>query len=226
MQLTYLGHSCFLMETAGKRIIIDPFISGNELAEVVKADDIKADYILLTHGHQDHILDAEKIAKNNNAVIVSNFEIATYYEKMGLKSHPMNHGGSWKFDFGTVKYTPAIHSSSFPDGTYAGNPGGFVINNEEGTYYFSGDTSLDMNMKLIPLLNPGLTFAVLPIGNNFTMDIEEAIYASDFLGCNRIIGCHFDTFGYIKIDKEEARRRFAERDKELVIMEIGEKSEF
>lgn len=226
MKLTYYGHSCFLIETGGKRIIIDPFISGNELAKSIDVSKIEADYILLTHGHQDHVLDVEKIAENTKALIISNYEIATYYENKGYKSHPMNHGGSWKFDFGAVKYTPAIHSSSFADGSYAGNPGGFVISNEEGNYYFAGDTSLDMNMKLIPLLYSELTFAVLPIGSNFTMDINEAIFASDFLQCNRIIGCHFDTFGYIKIDSDNAKSLFREKDKELILMKIGEKLEF
>ncbi len=226
MNLTYYGHSCFLIETAGKRIIIDPFISGNELAKSIDVSKIEVNYILLTHGHQDHILDVEAIADNTNAVIVSNYEVATYFEKKGYTVHPMNHGGSWKFDFGAVKYTPAIHSSSFPDGTYAGNPGGFVISNAEGNFYFAGDTSLDMNMKLIPLLFSELTFAVLPIGSNFTMDINEAIFASDFLNCSRIIGCHYDTFGYIKIDADAAKKQFKEKDKDLILMRIGEKLEF
>ena len=125
-------------------ILVDPFISGNPKASQIDLEAIKADYILLTHAHQDHILDAEVIAKRTGATIVSNFEIVSHYQKMGLNGHPMNHGGSWKFDFGTVKYVNAIHTSSFPDGTYGGQPGGFIIKGEHKTIYIAGDTALDL----------------------------------------------------------------------------------
>ena len=220
MKITFYGQSSLGIEVAGKNIIVDPFISGNDLAKNINIDELKADYILVTHAHQDHVLDVETIAKRTGATIVSNAEIATYYEKKGFKSHPMNHGGSWKFDFGTVKYVSAIHSSAFPDGTYGGNPGGFVIESEHKNVYIAGDTALTFDMKLIPLRTK-LDLAILPIGNNFTMDIDDAIIASDFVECDKVLGCHYDTFGYIKIDHEEAKKKFFDKGKDLMLLEIG-----
>lgn len=220
MKITFYGQSSLGIEVAGKNIIVDPFISGNEMASHIDSSELKADYILVTHAHGDHVLDVEAIAKRTGATIVSNAEIATYYEKKGFKSHPMNHGGSWKFDFGSVKYVTAIHSSSFPDGTYGGNPGGFVIESEHKNIYIAGDTALTFDMKLIPLRTK-LDLAILPIGNNFTMDIEDAIIASDFVECDKILGYHYDTFGYIKIDHEEAKKKFFDKGKDLMFLEIG-----
>lgn len=220
MKITFYGQSSLGIEVAGKNIIVDPFISANEMASHINIDELKADYILVTHAHQDHVLDVEAIAKRTGATIVSNAEIATYYEKKGFKSHPMNHGGSWKFDFGSVKYVSAIHSSSFPDGTYGGNPGGFVIESEHKNVYIAGDTALTFDMKLIPLRTK-LDLAILPIGNNFTMDIDDAIIASDFVECDKVLGCHYDTFGYIKIDHEEAKKKFFDKGKDLMLLEIG-----
>jgi len=224
MKITFYGQSSLGIEVAGKNIIVDPFISANEMASHINIDELKADYILVTHAHGDHTLDVEAIAKRTGATIVSNAEIATYYEKKGFKSHPMNHGGSWKFDFGNVKYVSAIHSSSFNDGTYGGNPGGFVIESEHKNVYIAGDTALTFDMKLIPLRTK-LDLAILPIGNNFTMDVEDAIIASDFVECDKILGCHYDTFGYIKIDQEEAKKKFFDRGKDLMLLEIGESLE-
>lgn len=220
MKITFYGQSSLGIEVAGKYIIVDPFISGNEMASHIDSNELKADYILVTHAHGDHVLDVEAIATRTGATIVSNAEIATYYEKKGFKSHPMNHGGSWKFDFGSVKYVTAIHSSSFPDGTYGGNPGGFVIESEHKNIYIAGDTALTFDMKLIPLRTK-LDLAILPIGNNFTMDIEDAIIASDFVECDKILGYHYDTFGYIKIDHEEAKKKFFDKGKDLMLLEIG-----
>jgi len=223
MKLTYLGHGGFIIETAGKTLVFDPFISPNELAnDKIDIASIKADYVLLTHGHQDHVADAEAIAKANDAPIISNFEIVSWYGEKGLKGHPMNHGGKWEFDFGTVRYVNAVHSSVLPDGTYGGNPGGFVITTVDGTFYFAGDTALTMDMKLIPMLYPKLDFAILPIGDNFTMDYETATFASDFIECDNIIGCHYDTFGYIKIDHKAAKNHFESKSKSLILPEIGE----
>jgi L-ascorbate metabolism protein UlaG (beta-lactamase superfamily) len=221
MKITFYGHAALGIEIKGKHIVVDPFISANPKASQIDVNSLKADYILLTHAHQDHILDVETIAKNTNAVIVSNWEIATYYSNKGFQSHPMNHGGSWDFDFGKVKYVNAIHSSSFPDGTYGGNPGGFVIEGEHKNIYISGDTALTMDMKLIPMRTK-LDLAVFPIGNNFTMDVEDAIMAADFVECDKIIGCHYDTFGYIEIDKDEAKKKFFQAGKDLMLLEIGE----
>ena len=221
MQITFLGHATLLIETAGKRLLVDPFISGNEKVDgKIDIKDLKSDYILVTHAHQDHTLDVEEIGKMSNATVVSNFEIATYFENKGLKAHPMNHGGNWKFDFGTLKYVNAIHTSSFADGTYGGQPGGFILSSEGKHIYIAGDTALTMDMKLIPM-SYQLDLAVLPIGDNFTMGVDDALLASDFVECPRILGCHYDTFGYIVIDHDQAIQKFSKKGKELILLEIG-----
>ena len=224
MKITFYGHASLGIEVAGKHILVDPYISANPKASHIDVHALKADYILITHAHQDHILDVEAIAKHTNATIVSNAEIAGHFSKKGLKSHPMNHGGSWKFDFGTVKFVNAIHSSSFPDGSYGGNPGGFVIEGEHKNIYIAGDTALTMDMKLIPMRTK-LDLAILPIGNNFTMDIDDAIIASDFVECDKILGYHYDTFGYIEINHEQAIKKFFDKGKDLMLLKIGENVE-
>ncbi|MCK4562899.1 MAG: metal-dependent hydrolase [Flavobacteriaceae bacterium] len=220
MKITFLGHASLAIEVANKHIIVDPFISGNELAKHIDINSLKADYILITHAHQDHILDVEAIAKRTGAKIVSNFEIVNHFETIGISGHPMNHGGSWQFDFGKVTYTNAIHTSSFPDGSYGGQPGGFILETKEGNIYIAGDTALTMDMKLIPMQTK-LDLAILPIGDNFTMGIESAVIASDFVQCNKILGYHYDTFGYIEIDHKKAMDTFKKKDKELILLDIG-----
>ncbi|MBP94218.1 MAG: metal-dependent hydrolase [Flavobacteriaceae bacterium] len=224
MKITFYGHASLGIEVDGVHILVDPFISGNENAKHIDISTLKADYILLTHAHQDHILDVETIAKNTDAVIVSNFEIVTHFQNKGFEGHPMNHGGTWDFEFGEVKYVNAIHTSSFPDGSYGGQPGGFVIEGEHKNIYIAGDTALTMDMKLIPLRTK-LDLAILPIGDNFTMGIDDAILASDFVQCDKVLGYHYDTFGYIEIDHEVAKRKFFEKDKDLMLLEIGESLE-
>lgn len=221
MKITFYGHACIGIEVSGKHIIVDPFITGNPKAVHINIDDIRADFILLTHAHSDHTLDVETIAIKNNSVIVSGYEVAVYYGNKGFKYHPLNHGGSWQFDFGKVKYVAAIHSSSFADGTYGGNPGGFVIEGEHKNIYISGDTALTMDMKLIPMRTK-LDLAVFPIGNNFTMDVDDAIMAADFVDCDKILGCHYDTFGFIVINHDEAKKKFFDAGKDLMLLEIGE----
>jgi len=222
MKITFYGQNSLALEIGNKHIIVDPFITGNDLSkDKVDINDLKADYILLTHAHQDHILDAEAIAKNTGAKIVSNYEIANHYGDKGFEVHPMNHGGSWDFDFGRVKYVNALHTSSFPDGKYGGQPGGFVIETDSGNIYIAGDTALTLDMKLIPMRTK-IDLAVLPIGNNFTMGVEDAIIASDFIECNRILGCHYDTFGFIEIDHDDAKKKFADKGKDLLLLDIGE----
>jgi len=220
MKITFYGHASLGIEVGGKTIIVDPFISPNPKAAHIDINALKADYILLTHAHGDHIADVETIAKNTNATIVSNAEIAGYYAQKGFTTHPMNHGGSWNFDFGKVKYVQAVHSSSFPDGSYGGNPGGFVIEGEHKNIYIAGDTALTYDMKLIPLRTK-LDLAILPLGDNFTMDVEDAIIAADFVDCDKILGYHFDTFGYIEIDHKEAVKKFFDAGKDLMLLEIG-----
>ena len=220
MKITFYGHASLGIEIKGINILVDPFISANKKAAHIDINKIKADYILITHAHQDHILDVEAIAKRTGAIVVSNFEIVSYYEKLNIKGHPMNHGGKWGFDFGTLKYVNAIHTSSFPDGSYGGQPGGFVIQSETKNVYIAGDTALTLDMKLISLQTK-LDLAVLPIGDNFTMGIDDAILASDFVECNQILGYHYDTFSYIEINYNEAKRKFLEKDKNLILLEIG-----
>jgi L-ascorbate metabolism protein UlaG (beta-lactamase superfamily) len=224
MKITYLGHAALSIEVAGKRLIVDPFISPNPLAKDIDVDALEADYILITHAHQDHIVDVDAIAKRTGATIVSNYEIVTHYGNLGFEGHPMNHGGSWNFDFGRVTYTNAIHTSSFPDGSYGGQPGGFLLETEEGNIYIAGDTALTFDMKLIPM-QCKLDFAVLPIGDNFTMGYESAVIAADFIECDKIMGYHYDTFGYIEIDHDKAKNAFSEAGKELILLPIGDSVE-
>jgi len=224
MKITFYGHACLGIEINDTFILVDPYISANPKAAHIDIETLKADYILLTHAHQDHVLDVEAIAKRTNAVIVSNYEIATYYGSKGYQFHPMNHGGSWDFEFGILKYVTAHHSSVFADGTYGGNPGGFVLEGERKNIYIAGDTSLTMDMKLIPMRTK-LDLAILPIGSNFTMDVEDAIIASDFLQCDKILGYHFDTFGYIEIDQDKAIKQFFAKGKDLMLLPIGESLE-
>lgn len=220
MKITFLGHASLQIKVGKFNLLVDPFISGNAKASHINIDELKADYILLTHAHQDHILDVEQIAKRTGAVIVSNFEIVSYYQSKGFEGHPMNHGGNWNFNFGRIKYVNAIHTSAFPDGSYGGQPGGFIIEGEHKTIYVAGDTALTYDMKLIPLQTK-LDLAILPIGDNFTMGIDDAILASNFIECDKILGYHFDTFGYIEIDHDEAKRKFFEKDKDLMLLDIG-----
>lgn len=227
MKLTYCGHACVLIETMGKKLLFDPFITYNPLFDKTKhaaisAEHIQADYILISHGHEDHVADAEAIARRTGAPIISNAEITSWYSAKGLHTHPMNHGGTWKFDFGTVKYVYAAHSSALPDGSNGGNPGGFVIWNEEGCFYFAGDTALTYEMKLIPLTCPKLDFALLPIGDNFTMGYADAVHASDFIACDTVVGIHYDSFGYIKVDHAAAQKVFTDKGKELILLPIGD----
>jgi len=221
MKITFLGHATLQIQIGETCILVNPFITGNPKASHINIDSLKADYILVTHAHQDHILDVETIAKHTGAIIVSNYEIVTHYQTKGFKGHPMNHGGSRDFDFGKVKYVNAIHTSSFPDGSYGGQPGGFVIEAEHKNIYIAGDTALTYDMKLIAMQTQ-LDLAILPIGDNFTMGIEDAIIASDFLECDKILGYHFDTFGYIEINHDDAKRKFFEKNKDLMLLEIGE----
>jgi L-ascorbate metabolism protein UlaG (beta-lactamase superfamily) len=222
MKITYYGHSCFGIEINGRHIVFDPFITPNELAKNIDINTIKCDYILISHGHEDHIADAIALAKRTGATVVSNFEIITWLSKQGVENcHPMNTGGKWIFDFGKVKCVAADHSSSLPDGSYGGSAMGFLLETSQGDFYYSGDTALMYDMKLIGDYRK-INFSMLPIGDNFTMSIENAIIASDFVKCNTVIGMHFDTFGYIKIDKEEAIRKFEYAGKKLILMEIGQ----
>lgn len=225
MQVNYYGHSCFHIEINGKKLLFDPFISENPLASAIDVKKIETDYILVSHGHWDHINDVVSIAKQTDATVISNYEIGAWLQKQGVKKiHQMNTGGHWIFDFGKVKCVQAIHSSSLPDGTYGGNPMGFLIETAKENFYYAGDTALHYDMKLIGDYK-NMDFAFLPLGNNFTMGIDNAVIASDFIKCDRIIGMHFDTFDMIVIDHKEAKRKFELSGKELLLMKIGESRE-
>jgi L-ascorbate metabolism protein UlaG (beta-lactamase superfamily) len=226
MKITFYGHACFGIEINGSFLLVDPFIRPNKLAKSIDIHQIKADYILITHGHEDHVADALYIAKKNDATIVSNYEIVNWFTEKGHDNgHPMNIGGNKDFGSFIVKSVNAIHSSVLPDGTYGGNPGGFLVKSNEKCVYFAGDTALTYDMKLIGEFER-LTIAVLPIGDNFTMGIEDACIAAEFIKCDNVIGMHYDTFPYIEIDKEYAKKYFRERDRELNLLGIGETLEF
>jgi len=171
MKIQYLGHATLLVEFGGKSLLVDPFFTGNPANNNIDELSLKPDYILVTHAHGDHIADVEAIAKESGAMIISNYEIAMHYGAKGLAMHPLNHGGKYTFDFGTVKYVTAIHTSTFPDGSDGGIPGGFVLWNNNECIYIAGDTALTMDMKLIPMTCPKLDVAVLPVGDNFTMGL-------------------------------------------------------
>jgi L-ascorbate metabolism protein UlaG (beta-lactamase superfamily) len=222
MNLTYYGHSCFLVETGGYKLFFDPFIRYNELAKDIDIEAIEADFILISHGHQDHVADAVEIAKRTGATIICAFELMAWFGSQGCeKVHPMNTGGRRSFDFGSVKCVVAQHSSVLPDGTYGANPLGFVICTPGGDFYYSGDTALTMDMQLIPMWGK-IKFAVLPVGDNFTMGAEDAAVAAEWVKTDTVVGVHYDTFGYIVIDKDAAHRNFEAKGIQLMLPAIGE----
>ncbi len=226
MKITYYGHACFGAQVGNKALLFDPFITGNELAKNVDVKKVPADYILISHGHADHVGDAADIAKRTGAIIISNYEITVWFNKQGLeKTHPLNQGGGYRFDFGRVKLVNALHSSSLPDGTYGGNPGGFVIESPEGNFYYSGDTALNMEMKLIGETTP-LKFAALCLGDNFTMGVDDAVKAAEFVKCKDILGLHYNTFPPIQIDQEAAVQKFKKAGRNLCLLKPGESTNF
>lgn len=222
MKITYYGHSCFAVLAGGKHLLFDPFISGNELAKNINLEDIKADYIFVTHGHFDHMLDVVTIAALTGAKVIGSWELYNYFNQQGVKDAlPLNPGGKVSLDFGIVKAVPAQHSSSFSDGRYAGTASGFVVTTDEGNFYYSGDTALTFDMTLIKKF-ASIDFAVFPIGDMLTMGIEDAVQAAEFVSTTKVIGVHYDTFGFIKIDKQEAIRQFHNSGLTLRLPEIGE----
>lgn len=225
MQISYLGHGTISVHVNNKTLLIDPFITGNPLASHIDVNALKADYILITHAHQDHILDVETIAKHTQGKIISNYEIVMHYAAKNFDGHPLNHGGACVFDDISIKYVNAVHTSSFPDGSYGGQPGGFVLTHKDKSVYIAGDTAVTFDMKLIPMQTK-LNLAVLPIGDNFTMGVDDAIIASNFIECDRILGCHYDTFPPIEIDKAAAVAKFKSNDKELTLLDIGSSIQF
>jgi len=221
MKYTYFGQSCFLLETATVKLLFDPFIKGNPLAKDIDVDKIEADYILVSHGHGDHVADLVDIAKRTGAKVICMPEIAAWLQKQGVTNiHEMNIG-KFKFDFGSVRMVTATHSSSLPDGSYGGNPAGFVLELDGKQIYFAGDTGLTLDMKLLAELYQ-LEYAIMPIGGNYTMDAEDATIAADYVNCHKVIGVHYDSFPVIAIDKYTATEIFKRAQKQLLLPEIGE----
>jgi L-ascorbate metabolism protein UlaG (beta-lactamase superfamily) len=221
MKYTYYGQSCFLLETANTKFLFDPFISQNPLAKDIELSQIKADYILVSHGHGDHVADLVTLAKQTKATVIAMPEIIDWLSKQGIENvHPMNFG-KYKFDFGTVRMVWATHSSGLPDGSYGGNPAGFVLEINGKQIYFAGDTGLTLEMKLLADLYQ-LDYAILPIGGNYTMDVDDAIIAANYINCNKIIGVHYNTFPVISVNMLGAIDSFRNAQKTLLLPKIGE----
>jgi len=221
MRITYYGHSCFSVETGSHTLLFDPFITPNPQAAHIDVDSLRPDFVLVTHGHADHLADAEAILQRSGATLISNYEIVCWFQAKGIaKAHPLNHGGAAAFPFGRAKYVTAIHSSQLPDGSYGGNPGGFVITTPAGAFYASGDTALTSDMKILGERH-ALDFAALCIGDNFTMGPEDAALAAEWVGVKQVLGIHYDTFPPIEIDRAAATAAFAARGITLHLPAIG-----
>ena len=220
-RLTFLGHATFEIETAGKRLLLDPFLDDNPQAKI-RAADVQPDVVLLTHGHFDHVGDCVAIAKRTGALVVANADICTWLERHGVENtHAMNIGGAHRFDFGTVKMTLAHHSSMLPDGAYGGNPSGFLLTLEDGVVYFAGDTGLFSDMTLIG--EAGIDVAVLPIGDNFTMGPDDALQAVKLLQPGRVVPNHYNTWPPIEVDVQAwAEQVRAETAAEPIVTLPGE----
>jgi L-ascorbate metabolism protein UlaG (beta-lactamase superfamily) len=221
MKFTYYGHSCFSVVAAGKTLLFDPFVTGNPLARAIDVDRIDADFIFVSHGHYDHTTDVARIAKRTGAKVLGNWELFDWFKKGGLENaHPINPGGQFTFDFGTVKSFAAQHSSSLPDGAYGGVACGFALKTPDGAFYYSGDTALSMDMQLVRDWAT-LDFAVFPVGDGLTMGVMDAIRAAKWVGVNKVVGVHYDTFDFIRIDHRAAVKSFDEAGMKLQLLDIG-----
>ncbi len=220
LKLTYHGHSCFELEAEGHRVIVDPFITGNAHAKV-KPSDIKVEAVLVSHGHGDHVGDAVEIAKANRCQVVSNFEIANWLAEKGVDAHGMHIGGSRTFPWGRLKLTPALHGSALPDGSYGGNPAGLLIWMGGKCVYYAGDTGIHSDMALYGRLNP-IDLALLPIGDNFTMGIDDAVEAAVLCHTREAMPIHYGTFPVITADPHEFVRRLSARGVAGRVVGFGE----
>ena len=221
MQVTYFGHSCFMVKVKGKNILFDPFITPNPLAKAIDIKAIQPDYIFISHGHFDHIQDTVAIAQQSNAIVIAGWEIYTWLGKQGLNNvQPLNVGGQRPFDFGTVRCWSANHSNSLPDGTYGGAASGYSIYSEEGNFYYTGDAALSYDMKLLTRFQQPDWIAV-PIGDSLTMGIDDAIELAGWLEVKKILGVHYDTFDLIRIDHRKATEKCAAAGITLLLPGIG-----
>ena len=218
--IRWLGHSAFQIQTPESSLLIDPFFTGNPKAPD-NAKDIRADFILVSHGHGDHVGDALEIAKRDNATIITNYEIAGWFESKGVKAHGMQHGGGFQFPFGRCKLTLAFHGSALPDGSNGGNPAGFLITFNNGkTFYDAADTGLFGDMRLIG--DHKIDLAAIPIGDNYTMGPEDALKAVEFLRPGRVIPIHYNTFPIIEQDAHKwARDVRSLTTCQALVLEIG-----
>jgi L-ascorbate metabolism protein UlaG (beta-lactamase superfamily) len=223
-KLTYFSHSAWMIESGVHRILIDPFLDDNPTSPV-KARDVKPDFIIVTHAHGDHFGDTLAIAKNNRAMVIANFEIAGYCADHGVQSHGMHIGGSRTFPFGRVKFTPAWHGSTFPDGSSGGTPTGVLIMLEGKTIYHSGDTGLFSDMKLIAEMNP-IDIAMIPIGDNFTMGLADAVKAVEFLKPKKVLPMHYQTFDVINSDPAEFKKLVQKLGVDVQVLKYGASMEF
>ncbi len=222
MQITYYGHSCFEIHYGNHRILFDPFISPNPKAAEIKLSNIQPTLIAISHAHGDHIADAESIAKSSMAPILANYEITSWFAKQGIESSiGMNTGGTYRLDELSICLTHAEHSSSFPDGSYGGNPNGFAVQLGPKSFYYAGDTDIFGDMQLIgSYFKP--EFAFLPVGDCFTMGYERAAEAAILLNVEKVIGMHFDTFPPIEINHEKAIEYFTKKGIQLILPAIGQ----
>jgi len=227
MKLTYWGHSSFLVETASHRIVIDPFLSGNEQA-VVSPAEVECDCVIVTHGHPDHVGDSVEIAKRTGATVVANFELASFLEAQGATVHPMHIGGAHAFPFGRVKLTIAHHGSGHPDESgriqYTGNPAGVLLTADNKTFYHAGDTGLFLDMQLIGELDR-IDVAALPIGDNFTMGPADAARAVEFLKPGMALPMHYGTWEIIAVDPQDFAQRVEAAGFKAAVPAIGESFE-
>ncbi|KIL41080.1 metal-dependent hydrolase [Gordoniibacillus kamchatkensis] len=228
MNVQFLGHSCVRITTGGTRLLIDPFLSGNPLAGA-KADDLEADYVLLTHAHGDHIADAASIAVRTGATVVATFELAQYMRWQGAKTHEMNLGGSFRFDFGTVQMVPGFHSSGIVNEetktiVYGGMPAGFVLTLEGKRIYHAGDTCLFSDMKLIAAKG-AVDLAFLPIGDNYTMGPDDALTAAEWVQAKAVVPLHYNTFPVIRQNAEQFAAALNERGIRGIVLEPGQSTQ-
>lgn len=222
MKLHFHGHSCWLVEHDGHRVLIDPFLTGNPAADATPEDFDQLDAIVITHGHGDHIGDGVDIAKRTRALVVSNYEIANWFEARGCKAHPMHIGGGRRFPFGHVQFTIAHHGSTGPEGESLGNPMGVVLTMGDRRVYHAGDTGLFLDMQLIAEMNGPLDAALLPIGDNFTMGIRDAAKAAELLDAKVTIPMHYDTFDIIAADASQFVHRVEDQGRKAVIVAPGD----